>query len=736
MDENSHKTAIKIIATVLSIALLISVMVFIPKGAEETAKVSAQTDYTQKVFDKGKVNQINIEMAESDWDWLMKNAIKEEYKSCNITINGEKFYNVGIRPKGNSSLMQLASGGKEQRFSFRLNFSKYVEGQTYHGLNDMVLNNIMSDKSYMKEYLSFELFDFIGVASPAYAYSNIKVNNKDWGLYLAVEVIAEDFIERQFGSVDGNLYKPESMDMGGGNKDGNGGPPDGKAFKGGDMPFGPGNDRGRGQNNNGIQTQSNKDRTKAPANGGKQEADTAPGGRDFSDNKNQQNNKDQQNNAPNFGGNQGNMPNFGGFGGMGARGGANLKYTDDSPSSYSTIKDGAVFDTTKDSDFKKVIEMIKNLNNGTNLEKYLDVDEILRFWAANTFLVNLDSYAGGMYHNYYLYEKNGVFKLLPWDFNLSFAGMGPGSSSSAINFPIDKPVNGNLEDAPLIGKLLEVPEYKEAYHGYLKEIVEKYINSGVYEASINNINKLISDYVKNDATAFYTFDEYKKAVPAMVTFGKDRAASITAQLNGTQPSTSYGNITTTLNISDLGSMGGGRPGGDNAKQQGNMQPPGNAPRQGDMAKQNNMQPPEGIQQGNMQPPGNMPQGNMQPPGNAPQQGDMAKQNNMQPPEGIQPGNMPSFENMQEIMQIVKDANGGEFTDSQKKKLEELGVDENMINMFGNMPKGGMFQGDMPKNTSNGDKSFQYVILAISTGVLITGIIFVINFRRKRYVICK
>jgi spore coat protein CotH len=713
MDENSHKTAIKIIATVLSIALLISVMVFIPKGAKETAKVSAQTDYIQKVFDRGKVNQINIEMPESDWDWLMKNAIKEEYKSCNITINGEKFYNVGIRTKGNSSLMQLANGGKEQRFSFRLNFSKYVKGQTYHGLNDMVLNNIMSDKSYMKEYLSFELFDFIGVPSPAYAYSNIKVNNKDWGLYLAVEVIAEDFIERQFGSVDGNLYKPESMDMGGGNKDGNGGPPDGKAFKGGGMPFGPGNDRGGGQNNNGIQTQRNKDRIKAPANGGRQEADTAtaPLSRDFSDNKNQ------QNNDPNFGGNQGNMPNFGGFGGRGARGGADLKYTDDSPSSYSTIKDGAVFDTTKDSDFKKVIEMIKNLNNGTNLEKYLDVHEILRFWAANTFLVNLDSYAGGMYHNYYLYEKNGVFKLLPWDFNLSFAGMGPGSSSSAINFPIDKPVNGNLEDAPLIGKLLEVPEYKEAYHGYLKEIVEKYINSGVYEASINNINKLISDYVKNDATAFYTFDEYKKAVPAMVTFGKDRAASITAQLNGTQPSTSYGNITTTLNISDLGSMGFGRPGGDNAKQQGNMQPPGN-----------------------------MPQGNMQSPGNAPQQGDMANQNNMQPPGGIQPGNMPAFENMQEIMQIVEDANGGEFTDSQKKKLEELGVDENMINMFRNMPKGGMFQGDMPKggvfqggmprNTSNGDRSFQYVILAISAGVLIIGIIFVINFRRKRYVICK
>jgi len=50
-----------------------------------------------------------------------------------------------------------------------------------------------------------------------------------------------------------------------------------------------------------------------------------------------------------------------------------------------------------------------------------------------------------------------------------------------VNFPIDNPVTGNLENAPLIGKLLEVPEYKERYHGYLREIVEKYIYSGVYE---------------------------------------------------------------------------------------------------------------------------------------------------------------------------------------------------------------------------------------------------------------
>ena len=97
---------------------------------------------------------------------------------------------------------------------------------------------------------------------------------------------------------------------------------------------------------------------------------------------------------------------------MGSGKGADLKYTGDSASNYSTIKEGAVFKTTSDKDFEKVIEMIKNLDSGTDLEKYLDVDEVLRYFAVNTFLVNLDGYAGGMYHNYYLYEKDGVFKII------------------------------------------------------------------------------------------------------------------------------------------------------------------------------------------------------------------------------------------------------------------------------------------------------------------------------------
>ncbi|MGV8981518.1 CotH kinase family protein [Clostridium sp.] len=543
----------------------------------QATNIKTQPEYIEKVLNKDKITEINIDINKTDWDWLLKNASKKEPRSCNITVNGTTFYNVAINPKGNSSLTSIASDDTTDRFSLKLDFGAFVEGQTCFGLQKIALNNVMSDTSYMKEALSYDLFKYMGVATPAYSYANIKLNGKDWGLYTAVEIIEKSFVQRQFGTSKGNLYKPESMDMLGDNA-----------------------------------------------------ADKEA---------------------------QGGM-NMGGM--MGSGKGADLKYTGDSASNYSTVKEGAIFNTNSDKDFKKVIKMIEHLDSGSNLEKYLDVDEVLRYFAVNTFLVNLDSYSGGMYHNYYLYEKDGVFKIIPWDLNMSFAGMNMSDGTKAINFPIDMPVTGKLEDAPLIGKLLEVPKYKEIYHSYLKQISEKYINSGVYEDSIIKTDKLINSYVKKDATALYTYEEYSKATPMMVTFGLDRAKSIDAQLKGTQPSTTYGTISSKLNLSTLGGMEiGGK------KMQGGA---GNAA-------------------------------------------------------------MPDMKNMQPIMKIVQEADGKELTAKQKESLKTLGVDDAMLKTIKSMGAGG----GIPSMGNTGNQSIMQIgMIALSTVLLLLGLLFVFKFKRKRF----
>ncbi|MGY5265624.1 CotH kinase family protein [Paraclostridium bifermentans] len=521
MINDKQSKYISVISIILSVVFIV-VSIYIPKNKTDIETISN----TEDVLDKNSITSIDIKIKESDWKWLLENATKEEYKSADVTINGETFNNVGIRPKGNSSLTSVANDSTTDRYSIKIDFGQYVDGQTYHGIRKLALNNNISDATYMKEAISYDIYNFLGIATPEYSYTDIKINGSDWGLYLGVEVVDERFIEKNYGEISGNLYKPETMNMGG-NKGNNGEiqrlDMDGNKPQMGDNPP---NMDGNIPKMDEVPPDMNGDAPNIAQNQNVSREDEDNGGAP------KMGNKDSQ--------------------------GADLKYIDDDIDSYSILRDSAVFKNTTDKDFKNIIDLMESLKTGENIENYLNVDEVLKYFAVNTFLVNLDSYSGGMYHNYYLYEKDGVSEILPWDLNMSFGGFAVKEGEKAINFPIDSPVTGNLEDAPLIGKLLENDDYKEIYHKYLKQISDNYFSSGTFNNRVTQINKLISNYVKKDATAFYNYEEYKTGVTELLTFGKDRVKSVQAQLNGEQSSTEYGNVVTTLNLPALGQQNMGK----------------------------------------------------------------------------------------------------------------------------------------------------------------------------------
>lgn len=521
MINDKQSKYISVISIILSVVFIV-VSIYIPKNKTDIETSSNIED----VLDKNSITSIDIKIKESDWKWLLENATKEEYKSADVTINGETFNNVGIRPKGNSSLTSVANDSTTDRYSIKIDFGQYVDGQTYHGIRKLALNNNISDATYMKEAISYDIYNFLGIATPEYSYTDIKINGSDWGLYLGVEVIDERFIEKNYGEISGNLYKPETMNVGG-NKN------------------------------------KNEEIKKPEVNGNIPQMGGEPPNMDGNVPKMDEAPPNVNGDAPNIVQNQNVSREDGNSGGAPKMGnkdsqGADLKYIDDDVDSYSILRDSAVFKNTTDKDFKNIIDLMESLKTGENIENYLNVDEVLKYFAVNTFLVNLDSYSGGMYHNYYLYEKDGVSEILPWDLNMSFGGFAAKDGEKAINFPIDSPVTGNLEDAPLIGKLLENDDYKEIYHKYLKQISDNYFSSGTFNNRVTQINKLISNYVKKDATAFYNYEEYKTGVTELLTFGKDRAKSVQDQLNGEQSSTEYGNVVTTLNLPALGQQNMGK----------------------------------------------------------------------------------------------------------------------------------------------------------------------------------
>ena len=485
----------KKLAILLALLLALSV---IPMGT--AAEEAAESTYEQTLFDRSKPIEINIEMDEATWNNMIATAEDEVYSACSLTVNGVRYENVAIRPKGNSSLSSVTSRGSE-RYSWRIKFDKYEKNRTCDGLDILILNNGFKDPGELREALAYDMYAFLNADASLYNYAIVSVNGEYFGMYLALEGVDESFAERNYGEEYGKLYKPE---LSGGNAK-----------------------KDDGEEGDGAQAESSSGGT-APAADGQTEqpndtqAESSSGGT-----------------APAAGdGAQG----FGFDMGGGAKSDSELamalNYVGDDLETYQGIWDSAKF-KSNDEDHARVVEAIKHVCQGDGIADYLFVDNVLKYFAIQTFIYNHDGLTGTVSHNYYLYEQDGKLNLIPWDMNESFTVSGNGSDY--VNFPIDTPFTvSDLGERSFFMALLENEECCAKYHEYLRQLSEEYALGGRLEETINRIRTMIDAYVETDPTAFSTYAEYDSAAKSLQTVIELRAQSVLGQLSGEIPSTRDG----------------------------------------------------------------------------------------------------------------------------------------------------------------------------------------------------
>lgn len=509
---STHKHIDRICCAALLLALVLTAL-FVNGESFGLQKSSTAMAYETALFDTSKVHTINIIM--DDWDEFTANCKSEEYYACTVVIDGETFKNVAIRGKGNTSLSQVTN----DRYSYKIEFDHYTDALTYHGLDKLCLNNIIQDNTYMKDYLCYQMMQQMGVAAPLCSYAYLTVNGEDWGLYLAVEAVEESFLQRNYGSDYGELYKPDSTEMGGGR--GNG-----QAFT---MPDTAENTAANTAENTAENTAA--DTTAGFPNG------QMPGG------------------APDMGG--------GNFAGGSGSADVLLQYIDDDPDSYSNIFDNAKT-SCSEADKARLIAALKTLS-GEDASSAVDADMVIRYFVAHNFVLNFDSYTGSMIHNYYLYEKDGQLQMIPWDYNLAFGGFqSSGGATALVNYPIDTPVSGgSIDERPMLAWIFADEEYTSLYHQYFAEFIAEYFDSGYFSDMMDSVKAMIAPYVQQDPTKFCTYEDFETGIDTLKAFCLLRAESVSAQLSGAIGSTGDTQDEATLidagslQVSDMGSMGGG-----------------------------------------------------------------------------------------------------------------------------------------------------------------------------------
>lgn len=113
-----------------------------------------------------------------------------------ITIGNQVFptMDVGIRIKGKiGSFRQL-----NDKSAFRIKFNHIDKKQRFLGLKNATLNNMVQDSSMLHEAVYYKIARAFGLAAPRTGYAWVRLNHRDYGLYLNLETPDDVFLSNHY----------------------------------------------------------------------------------------------------------------------------------------------------------------------------------------------------------------------------------------------------------------------------------------------------------------------------------------------------------------------------------------------------------------------------------------------------------------------------------------------------------------------------------------------------------
>ena len=201
----------------------------------ETHSNEAVPDF-DKIFPDNEVQRMDIVISEDNWDVMIDDMTdlygtfgastrntdfldeNPVYVNASVFYDDTEWYKVGVRFKGNSSLVSSWGSGI-LKLSFKLDFDEFedeypqIDNQRFYGFKQLSLKNNYDDPSMLREKVAADIYKGAGLAMPHTAFYEVYVDHGDgptyFGLYTLVEEVDDTVLETQFSNGEGNLYKPD-----------------------------------------------------------------------------------------------------------------------------------------------------------------------------------------------------------------------------------------------------------------------------------------------------------------------------------------------------------------------------------------------------------------------------------------------------------------------------------------------------------------------------------------------
>jgi spore coat protein CotH len=165
------------------------------------ARLVAQTQ-VDSLLDGSSLEDLWVHLNARDWEDLHTHFQENTYYPADVEWRGTRVRNAAIRVRGVAS----RNGHKP---SFRIDFNRYVTGQTFFGLDALTLDSSWQDPSMITNRLSMLLFRRMGVAAPRVAHVRLfaGAGREYVGVYAVTEEVTPSFLRANFGEDAGYLYE-------------------------------------------------------------------------------------------------------------------------------------------------------------------------------------------------------------------------------------------------------------------------------------------------------------------------------------------------------------------------------------------------------------------------------------------------------------------------------------------------------------------------------------------------
>ncbi len=161
-------------------------------------------DESWKLYSDTTVARIDIYINPASLDWIYNHVQSDSEHSASMHYKNsfidETVDSIGFRLRGNTSR-------DSQKKSFKVSFNTFISGREFYGVDKLDLNGEHNDPSIIRSKLCWDLYNDMGITASRAIHTEVYINGQYYGLYISVEHVDDEFLDKNFDDASGNLWK-------------------------------------------------------------------------------------------------------------------------------------------------------------------------------------------------------------------------------------------------------------------------------------------------------------------------------------------------------------------------------------------------------------------------------------------------------------------------------------------------------------------------------------------------